>query len=412
MRVFGVVIGVVVSVGILWGLIWFNRYSPEAKQAVRDAKRAELEAKRARQKAEDENQRFPDIVDDESAHQPEPPPPISKKGPYPKAVTDERTLDFGTMARDEERKHKFTIRNEGPVPLLLSKGATNCKCTISNLPERELAPGKTVEIEVSWTPRDLDQNFRKEARIQTNDPENTEIRFVVTGKVVLEFNVSPSQDWVFGTVADDTPAEILTTITSALVDKFEIRGIESSHDKLTSEATPLDPEKLKQMNAKSGYEFRTKLAPGIPVGPFQQKLKINTDLPGDKVISINVKAFRAGPLRFLPAKAGVWNSEQMIINLLRFPASEGKTTILPVFVQGLKEEFKLTEVTTDPAFLKVTMEGDESDEPTRRAYLLKFEVPPGQPITSKTLTSPGRVVLKTNHPAASEIVMEVLFVSQ
>lgn len=411
MRVFGVAVGVILTVGILWGVVWFNRYSPTARQAEREAKKAAEAARQARIAVDEKNDRAPQPPEtDESAHEAEPPPVISKEGPYPKAVIAETRFDFGSMARDEQRKHTFTIKNEGEAPLLLTRGATNCKCTISSLSQSEVAPGKTVDIELSWTPRDLDPNFRKEARIQTNDPDNSEIRLYVNGKVVQEFIVAPTQ-WNFGNVAGDTPVEVTSTITSALADSFKIQSVESSHPMLSTESTPLAPEKLKLLGAKSGYEFKTKLAAGIPVGPFAHHLKIHSDLLGGKVIDVQVKAFRAGPLRFLPAMGAQWTADQMTINLGRFIAAQGKTATLPLFVQGLKEEFKLTEVTADPKFLKVTLDSDQSEDATKRTYRLIFEVPPGQQTTAKTVATPGRVVLKTNHPDASEIIIDVLFVS-
>ncbi len=100
-----------------------------------------------------------------------------------------------------------------------------------------------------------------------------------------------------------------------------------------------------------------------------------------------------------------------MLNLGRFTASEGKMATLPVFVQGLKEDFKITELTADPKFIEVTLTGDAAEELSRRAYQLKFHVPPNQPIMSKTAGAPARVVLKTNHPDAAEIVIELLYVS-
>jgi hypothetical protein len=411
MRIFGKVVGVVLLVAILVGLVWYMRYSPQAVKAARDARRAEENAKRARIMAEDAEERLPPIEEEEAGTHPEPAPPISPEGPYPKAVAAETSYNFGSMARDEERKHSFTIKNEGEAKLLLAKGGTTCKCTIAELPKRELAPGESVDVVIAWTPRDLEKNFRKEARIRTNDPNSTEIRLLVSGQVVQEFNVSPSNEWTFGNVGEGATAEVVSTITTALVDKFQVREIESTHPLLSSAAAPLSEEKLKLLGAKAGYEFKSKLAPGISVGPFTQRLKIKTDLPGDKVIDIPVTAFRAGPLRFLPARGGVWSSEELKLNLGRFAAADGKTVTVPLFVQGLKEDFKITQVTADPTFLEVTMTGDETEDLSRRAYQLKFRFPPKSPPTTRPLTSPGRVVLKTNHPDAAEIVIDVIVIA-
>ncbi len=97
-------------------------------------------------------------------------PPIADKPPYPKARTGERVYEFGSMGVNEEKKHKFHIDNRGQAPLLIAKGPTNCKCTISNISQSTVAPGGSAEIEMSWTPRETTTTFAKTATIWTNDP--------------------------------------------------------------------------------------------------------------------------------------------------------------------------------------------------------------------------------------------------
>jgi len=409
MRALGAVVGSVLAVSLLAGIVWYARYSAAAQEAAREAEKAKEAAEFKRQHEENMIKR---AEAESSAHDPEPAPPLSETGPYPKAKTGERVYEFGTMAKDEERSHKFTIRNDGEVPLLLSKGPTTCKCTISDLPKREVAPGETVDVEISWTPRDLDQQFRKEARIQTNDPDNREIKFLISGKVVEEFIVTPSYEWNMGSVGEGASAEVAGTITSPLFDSFKILDIENPEPLLTIDTAPLPPERLNALKVKSGYQLTTRLAPGMAVGPFQRKLKIRTDIRGETIITVLVKAYRPGPIRFLPASGGHWAGEFMSLSMGRFAASEGKTVYLPFFAQGMDEEFKLLDVSTDVDALRVTLdEGDTAAPPSKRTYRLKFEMPAGKVPMSLTSNSPGHVHLKTNHPQAGEIDMDVVFVS-
>src|SRR3990172_2361335 len=159
MRGVGGVLAGVLVVGLLGGIVWWARYSPAAVKQAQDEERKKNAIQQGLDTDQIDTQRQ---AAEESLEKDntEPPPPISPAGPYPKVVTGERVFEFGTMAKNEMRKHKFTLRNEGQAKLLLSKGPTNCRCTITELAQREIAPGSSTEVELSWTPRDLDSKFR------------------------------------------------------------------------------------------------------------------------------------------------------------------------------------------------------------------------------------------------------------
>ncbi|MFT3772286.1 MAG: DUF1573 domain-containing protein [Minicystis sp.] len=42
-------------------------------------------------------------------------------------------LEFGAMAPNKEKSHKFKIRNTGDAPLKLAKGRYQCKCTMPTM---------------------------------------------------------------------------------------------------------------------------------------------------------------------------------------------------------------------------------------------------------------------------------------
>ena len=52
----------------------------------------------------------------------------------PKAVVDRQDWDLGIIESPEEFAHAFIIRNEGDLPLKLSRGPSTCSCTVGNLP--------------------------------------------------------------------------------------------------------------------------------------------------------------------------------------------------------------------------------------------------------------------------------------
>ena len=168
MRPLGVVLAVVIGVNALAGTIWLGRYSPLAEPHTRKKMAWEegtaeaqmvLAKLRLREAAKEKEEK-----EKEAKKLTEKRPPVADKPPYPKARTGERVYEFGSMGVDEEKKHTFHVENRGQVPLLIAKGPTNCKCTISNISQSTIPPGGSAEVEMSWTPREVTPTFAIDRR--------------------------------------------------------------------------------------------------------------------------------------------------------------------------------------------------------------------------------------------------------
>lgn len=294
MRPLGVVLSVVVGVGALSGTIWLARYSPLAEkhdpphfawsdgtyEAQKEilAKKVEEDAKKA-EKTKKELEKNTD-----------PRPQIADKGPYPKAKTGERVYEFGSMGVDEERRHKFHVDNRGQVPLVLAKGPTNCKCTISNISNKAVPPGGSAEVEMSWTPRETTNTFAKTATIWTNDPELPEIQFKIFGKVVRQFVVHPERNWHAGHVTDVQDGVVIGTIASGVDPNFKIVSVDSVNPHIKTTFRPLTGREKIHEGWKAGYQFTVTVDKGIAAGKIREPLKIHTTLEGNKTIDVEVTA--------------------------------------------------------------------------------------------------------------------------
>jgi hypothetical protein len=69
------------------------------------------------------------------------------------AVVGESTHDFGTIKEaDGPVSHIFKFKNEGEIPLVITKATASCGCTQPEYPKEPVAPGKTGEIKVTFNP--------------------------------------------------------------------------------------------------------------------------------------------------------------------------------------------------------------------------------------------------------------------
>jgi hypothetical protein len=432
MRPLAFIISVLFGIGAVTATIWVGRYSPLAEKTperipmrwepgtgenqmrlMREAKEKELMEKASQNAAvkkaiEAENKK----VEALEAKR----PAVATTAPFPKAVMPSKVHDFGSMGVNEEKKHKFIIENKGEGPLLLAKGPTNCKCTISEISQNSVPPGGKAEIEMSWTPRETSPTFAKTATIWTNDPDASAIEFKIFGRVVQQFLVRPEHVWHAGHVTDVTDGVMLGSITSGIDPDFKITSIEMPDPNVKVTYRSLTAKERMRDALKAGYQFTVTVGKGIPAGHYRREMKIHTTLEGNKTIDVEVTAMRSGPILFLSPignSRAYWNPERSLINMGRFTHEGGCKVVLPALVYGTKEKFQIVGIDRDADFVRVTTEPNpEIGSGEQQGVRFIFEVPPGAPPVTRIMPNAVHLKLTTNHPKLKELTFLVEFVSQ
>jgi hypothetical protein len=369
--------------------------------------------------------RFAGRIPDDNASQPADPgverrPAVTESAPIPKAaLVGDRVFDFGRMGTNEARKHVFRIENKGPGPLVLAKGPTECKCTISQLSNHRVAPGQSADIEVNWTPRDPDPTFDKTSIVWTNDPALPEIHFEVVGKVAPPFNVAP-RVWDAGTVTEDEAGKAIGYVSSELDKTLKIVSIESVDSNVKVEYRPMSAKDLERWKLQAGYLVTATVGKKMPLGRYRKRLKVRTSLSGKDPVEVEITALRHGPVRFLSAVpivgSAYWNAEKLLLNMGRFAHETGTKTALPALVYSMKDKFELIDFKSTDRFVKVSVEPVEEasnrkeQEPQQVRFI--FEVPPGSPPGDFLTGKPIRVSVQTNHPQLRDIDFDLKFVSR
>jgi len=345
--------------------------------------------------------------------------PIAPQGPYPKVVVDTE-FDFGRMEVGEKRSHAFTFRNEGEAPLIIKNNGTTCQCTVGEMElneTREIAPGQSHSVKLTWKPEVQAEKFNKGADFATNDPENTTIRLRILGMVAPRLVAHPEKEWFLSNVTDDKPNVFTGTLMSPVADQFKVVSVESTSDLLSFEVVPLEKMKLDVHNGLSGYDVRVTVKPEMPLGAFRYPLTIKTDLAGrtedgsvnkPMEVEVLVSGVHRGPIQ--PFAGREWIDEKMAISLGKFEAAEGKKVRLNLFVKSPPEGgLKLTAAPVcTPAQLKVDLEREERPNGKDR-YFLNVEYPAGSPRAVYRDEEPGKIRLQTNHPHGQNVEFQVFF---
>ncbi|HTI51463.1 MAG TPA: DUF1573 domain-containing protein [Planctomycetaceae bacterium] len=343
-------------------------------------------------------------------------PKIAPKGqPQPKAVMDEIKFDFGRTQIGETQSHPFTIRNEGEAPLILKLGHSACQCTVGEVPSDPIAPGGSADISISWTPKMEAESFNKTVEIWTNDPDKTSISLTIDGMVTALLTAYPDKLWEVSRFSEGTPTVVTGYLVSQVVDSFAISGIESSDPHISAVAEKVDaPADMAAAKALCAYQIKVTIQPDMPVGEFNVPLKIKTDLtyPSGAPVEpeVMIRGNRQGPIRISGEK--IWIANRSTVAMGTFESQEGKKVELTMIVlQAPPEGLQILEggLTCDPEELRVTLAPDDKFKHKVSRYFLKIEYPPGSPRTIRADANPGKIKLRTNHPLAPEVELQVMF---
>ncbi|MFO0901569.1 MAG: DUF1573 domain-containing protein [Pirellulales bacterium] len=326
--------------------------------------------------------------------------------------------DFGEISRGSKGAHQFVFTNTGTAPLQIRAGGTSCPaCTVSDVPKSELAPGESMPITVTWNAISPDPEFRKEAYIQTSDPERPLVILVIKGKVQEAVRLHPSEltlSSVTSTSAMVAEARILLNVPG----QMNIVSHHFSNEDLASffevEFQPLTESEAARLQAKAGYTAKITIKKGLPLGSLNQVLHITTDFPGAERLDLPIQGAVVSEVSILSARN--FDSKKNILTLGLVKRDKGAKVTLPVLIKGQHRdnvELSVGSIRPESAF-KVTLGEPKSiNEGAVRMVPLQIEVPIDSPPVSlmggTEASDYGQIILHTTHPEAKEIKIWVRF---
>jgi hypothetical protein len=97
-----------------------------------------------------------------------PNPNAQPSSPPTKVSFSQPNHDFGKIKQNTENRHVFKFTNTGTNPLIISDAKGSCGCTVPKYPKEPIAPGKTGEIEIVYSPGMQQGNQSKTVTITAN----------------------------------------------------------------------------------------------------------------------------------------------------------------------------------------------------------------------------------------------------
>ncbi len=331
---------------------------------------------------------------------------IAKSGPYGKAVATETSFDFGTVEKGDTGSHTFIIKNEGPGALQVKPGRTSCpQCTIGAVSpaNEDIPPGGTAEVLVKWDIKAGASKFRQTADVHTNDPNSQKLVFAITGIVDTPLHLTPSDTWQMGDMAENEPTLVEGVLYSLILDDIDIARAECANPLVTVTWEKATASDLAEKSGKSGVKVKVAVAPGSAIGPFRETVKLHTTARKGTVVEFTLIGKRSGPIEF---KGRGFYPEKNVFNVGEFPAAEGKKTKLQMYVRNFDGDLDIQQVESENHRVKVSAPSAPRTFGKSKIYDLEVEILPGPPAV-RIERNPEPILLKLNHPMASEIKLYV-----
>ncbi len=342
---------------------------------------------------------------------PEESPPLADSS-YPKADVPETTYQFGKMERGTTKSHAFKIRNVGDQPLHVVVTGTTCKCTVGGLEKNEIPPNDETYVLLEWTAETSAGPFRQAAELKTNDPRNSRIELIVEGDVVESSSIVPAE-LIFRNVLVGETSEAHVYVMSNLQQEAEVLDYKFSDEKLADQfevqITPVDQSELPRSEAVSGVKVTMTYLGSTTLGRFGCWLELTTNMEMSPKLSIPVVGSVVGDVSvFGPG----WVPRLGLLRMGSVREGERKQVRLNLAIRGdLAQSTELEVAETDPPELKATLgEGRLINGLVHMPLVV--ELPKGTPPMVRTgapASTDAKIVLKSNNPKASEILLRVHF---
>lgn len=335
--------------------------------------------------------------------------------PHPKVVVDEQHYDFGTMDSHGTGRHDFIFTNNGDATLELEKGDTTCKCTVADLEKTEIAPGESGTVAIEWHVKEFMGSFTQSAAILTNDPSCPKITLTIKGNVRTATNFYPSE-LVFSNLSNDKETTGEIRVYGYLDKPLKVEG----HKWLDSRTAKFFDVEFKEMGsaeiekekgAQSGYFVLVAIKPGLPLGPFQQTIRLKTNIESSETISIPIRGTVDSEIAIVGRG---WDRDRGLLDFGTVDNHKAWRRTLMLVVRGVhRKEVKFKTVGIDPELLKVTF---GNTTPINNGVVLQtpvtIEIPKGcRPISrlGSEQGPLGRITIETNHPKTPTLTIPVRF---
>lgn len=180
-------------------------------------------------------------------------------------AADPASIDFGRQRQDKKVSATVKLTNTGKAPLSIVHVAADCSCTAATPEVKELAPGQSTNMEVSFETRSYQGEVHRRVTVETSDG---------TIVVPLQALVSAFDHWTVPAAIAIMPPSNRGAESKAVValdytaeGTAEVKSLESSVPWIAAEVTE---------HNQNSFKITLTKAANAPAGNHQFSVKVHT----------------------------------------------------------------------------------------------------------------------------------------
>lgn len=315
--------------------------------------------------------------------------PINDVFPEPRFYTEVQEYNFGIVKEDKIIEYSYEFYNLGEKTLKINEIHASCNCTTATVNKREISPLSSGVLKVVFDSTGRIGQQILHVVLLTNDPQNPEMEFILTGEIRRELeyfpknvNVGILQPFVSKTRritfigAGEKPLEVERVISS---NKNKIRNIK---------ILPYDNDPYR---VAVQFEVNWDEKPGI----FKESITAHFKHGIFKPVTISIEGENASALQVEPA--GIFLNAE--------PGNRKITGYISISNITKNHHFAIEGVTSDIKTLDLRLEREKDGYDYRVIY--NGTIPEG---TGAGLI--GKIYIRTNLPYQREIEIPLFFIGE
>jgi len=122
----------------------------------------------------------------------------------PRIQFDSTSFDFGNVQPTDHPQHDFIFTNTGAATLEIKEVKPGCGCTTAGAWDKEVAPGKTGKIPLSFNPANFSGRVYKTATVKCNDPAMETLNLQFAANVWRPIDMQPQYAYFLPVEGEET----------------------------------------------------------------------------------------------------------------------------------------------------------------------------------------------------------------
>ena len=193
------------------------------------------------------------------------------------------SADFG-----ETRAAEFTLRNTTAAPISLALVAKSCACAAVDIHPADVPPGDSATVRLRWEPqfRQVESPDDLVVRLWVElgvAPSGQTMRLEATGVIVPRLMLHLPRGRLDLGRLDLADLKAGKEVVFEVISRTEVLAtpprVTTSHPSLeVTAATSLTADRLAALRARAGWRYGLRVNSGLPVGAWQETLRVHSDL--------------------------------------------------------------------------------------------------------------------------------------